>query len=274
MIRIGEITYANCIPIFAGLRKKDPRGPYGYRSGEPATLNRLIFSGEIDLAPASSLEYGLHPDRYLLVPDLSISSGHEVQSVILLSRVPVENLDGKTVLLSPASASSNALVRILLEKRYGMDCRYAYADGEGSTIPRECDARVSIGDGALKAYLNRSGASHLYDLSVLWREFTGLPFVFALWLVSREAAEREPENVRRLVLRLHEARGYAQSHFPQLAGEFEQRLEIPASALVRYWESISYDLSSEKIESLHKYYGYTEELGLIPESPPLNFFSG
>lgn len=273
MIRIGEITYANCIPIFAGLRKKDPRGPYSYRSGEPATLNGLLFSGEIDLAPASSLEYGLHPDRYLLVPDLSISSGREVQSVILLSRVPVENLDGKSVLLSPASASSNALVRILLEKRYGIRCRYAYADGDGITIPPEYHARIAIGDGALKAYLNRSGASHFYDLSVLWREFTGLPFVFALWLVSREATEREPENVRRLVHRLHEARAYAQSHFTELAGEFEQRLEIPASALVRYWESISFDLSPEKIDSLQVYYGYAEELGIIPESPPLNFFS-
>ncbi|MDX1765295.1 MAG: menaquinone biosynthesis protein, partial [bacterium] len=228
----------------------------------------------IDLAPASSLEYGLHPDRYFILPDLSISSGHEVQSVILLSRIPVENLDGKSILLSPASASSNALVRILLEKRYGIDCRYAYADGEGSTIPREYDARVAIGDNALKAYLNPSAMLHLYDLSVLWRDFTGLPFVFALWLVSREAAKREPENVRRIVQRLQEARNYAQSHFAELAGKFGQELDIPASALVRYWESISYDLSSEKIDSLHQYFDYAVELGFIPENPTLNFFSG
>lgn len=274
MIRIGEITYANCIPIFAGLRKKDPWGPYHYHPGDPATLNRLLYAGEIDLAPASSLEYGRHPDRYLLVPDLSISSGHEIQSVILLSRVPVEDLHRKTVLLSPASASSNALVRILLEKRYGINCRYAYADGEGSGLPPDSDARISIGDGALKAYLSPSGSPYLYDLSVLWREFTGLPFVFALWLVSREAVEREPGNVSRLVLRLHEARDYAQAHFPELAGEFENGLAIPAAALLRYWESISFALTAENIESLHRYYDYAEELGLIPESPPLYFFQG
>ena len=72
MIRIGEITYANSVPIFAALRKMGLADPYEFIPGEPAELNRMLYAGEIDLAPCSSFEYGLHPTEYFLIPDLSI----------------------------------------------------------------------------------------------------------------------------------------------------------------------------------------------------------
>jgi chorismate dehydratase len=272
MIRIGEITYANCLPIFAALRKLAPRSDYTYVQGEPTTLNRFLFEGQIDLAPSSSFEYGLHPDQYLLIPNLSISSGQEIQSVLLFSRVPIEGLQGKRVLFSPASASSNALIQILLEKRYGLKPVYGFAGGEGSRIPEGWDARIAIGNPALRAYLSTMEDVQVYDLSVLWREYTGLPFVFALWLVRREAAEKQEQDVRRLAAWLQEANEYAQSHFAELAEEFETSLQLPAASLVRYWQSISFDLDKEKIESLTRYYAYAEELALIPENPPLHFF--
>lgn len=276
MIRIGEITYANSVPIFAALRKMGLADPYEFIPGEPSELNRMLHTGRIDLAPCSSFEYGLHPTEYFLIPDLSISSDREVKSVLLTSRCPIEELGGKMVLLSSASASSNALIRILLEKHYGHTCSYVFSGEAGSGLASDADARITIGNEALKAYLRKHKGleGYVYDLSLLWRDFTGLPFVFALWIIRREAVLREKEEISRLVQSLYRARDYAISHFPDMAGECGKTLEIPAEDLVRYWESMSFDLNEEKIKSLKSYFDYAEELGLIPKSPPLIFFPG
>ncbi len=270
MIRIGEIPYANCTPLFHSLRQRETGGNLTFIRGEPSTLNRMLFEGEVDLAPSSSFEYGLHPDRYFLLPDLSISSGREIQSVLLLSTVPIEELGGEQVELSPASATSNALLRILFKKRYRIDCNLELPAGK-SHATAGVTARLDIGNSALKAHLKKKEAGFVYDLSILWREFTGLPFVFALWMVRKETAGERPEEIHPLAEALRTARIYAEDHYPAIAGETEKILQIPAADLVRYWESIAYDLDDEKIESLKRYFDYACELGLIPTSPSLRF---
>jgi chorismate dehydratase len=272
MIRVGEITYANCLPIFAALRKLGRADDYEFVRGEPAALNRMLYQGKVDLAPCSSLEYALHPEEYFLIPDLSISSEEEVKSVLLISRLPIDQLDGKKILLSSASASSNALIRILLEKRYGHKCDYLFPEEDVPGNSSETEARVVIGNSALKSYLDKDEEKYIYDLSLLWNEFTGLPFVFALWIVRRDVVKRNPEEVSQLIQRLSRAKEYALSHLAEIAGEFAKVLEISEEDLIRYWESISYDMDQRKTESLRRYFDYAEELGLIPQSPPLKFF--
>jgi chorismate dehydratase len=272
MIRIGEITYANCVPIFAALRKMAQGSEYIFVRGEPSELNRMLYKGEIDLSPSSSFEYALHPGEYLLAPGLSISSEREVKSVLLFSRYPIEALHEKTVLLSSASASSNALIQILLNKQFGHRCSYHLDDSGDSGLRHDGDARLMIGNPALKAHLEGEGEEYVYDLSLLWKEFTGLPFVFALWIIRRDAVRRMPGEIFRLVQGLYKAKDYAALHFSELAGDFETIMEIPKDELVRYWETISYDLDELKIKSLRLYYDYAEELGLIPQSPPLEFY--
>jgi len=270
MLRIGEIPYANCIPLFHSLRKTGAGKNLSFVRGEPAILNRMLLAGQVDLAPSSSFEYGLHPDRYLLVPDLSISSGREIQSVLLFSAVPIEKLQGKTVLLSTASASSNALLRILLQKRYRLDCHYRFED-EGLHSTADAAARLDIGNSALKAHLRGEEEGFVYDLSVLWREFADLPFVFALWMIRRNVVQTQKDEISRLLRQLRKAREYSESHYPEIARDVEEAVGIPADDLVRYWKSIAYDLDPVKIQSLKRYFGYACELGLIPEPPPLHF---
>lgn len=272
MIRIGEIAYANCVPICAAFRKMGGSEKYAFVQGEPAMLNRILYAGEIDVAPCSSFEYALHPKSYLLIPDLSISSEREVKSVLLTSRWPIKDLNGKTVLLSPASATSNVLVRVLLEKRYGHRCTFGHPEKDASPPGVHADAKVTIGNPALKSYLQDKKNEYVYDLSLLWNEFTDLPFVFALWVLRRDAAEKAPAEVSLLVRDLFRAREYAESHFEEIAAEFEGAMEIPRADLVRYWETISYDLSEDKIRSLRRYFAYAEELGLLPETPSLEFY--
>jgi len=270
MIRIGEIPYANCIPLFHSLRKGGGTTGLTFVRGEPATLNRMLYNGKVDLAPSSSFEYGLHPERYFLIPDLSISSGEEIQSVLLFSEVPIEELGGKAILLSSASASSNALLRILLRKRYKLKCHYSLAEG-GALEDAEIAARLDIGNSALKAHLKHEEKGLVYDLSVLWREFTGLPFVFALWMIRQEIVHEKEEEIHRLAAQLRQARSYAELHYPEIAREVAESVGIRADNLVRYWESISYDLDDDKIASLQHYFDEASDLGLIPQTPILRF---
>ncbi len=270
MIRIGEIPYANCIPLFYALRKLTSEMDVTYLQGEPAELNRKLFEGQIDLAPSSSLEYGLHPDRYLLIPNISISAREKIESVLLLSRYPIENLAGKTILLSSASASSNALIRILLAKHYKITCRYLLStagSGEGSARP---DAEIMIGDIALKTFLSKEKKGFLYDLGVLWHQFTGLPFVFALWIVRKAAVERNFREIEFLMKRLSESKEYVRTHLEEIA-KVSPSAGLHPEDLLRYWDGISYELDGEEIRGLTLYYRYAEELGLLPKKPLLKF---
>ncbi len=130
MLRIGRIDYANCTPIFHGLQELATGEEYQFIGGVPSRLNALLAAGEIDACPSSSIEYALHPERYLILPDISISSIGAVGSVLLFSRIPIEDLHGQTILLSSESATSVNLLRILVKKRFDCTCNFLV-----STLP-------------------------------------------------------------------------------------------------------------------------------------------
>ena len=152
--------------------------------GIPTELNRLLREGSIDVSPSSSIEYAMNPGRYRLLPGLSITSRKEVMSIILQSRVPIEGLDGKTVALTTASATSVVLLRIILELRYGVRPDYTHFDqGVDRTLserPMPCCSSATWRSRRAQLPTIRI----LYDLGELWHQLTGLPFVFALWQVN------------------------------------------------------------------------------------------
>jgi len=87
-LRVGRIPYANLAPIFHALTTHFSLEGVRFVAGTPSELNRKLRAGRLDISPSSSIEYGKHPDRYLLCPDISISSRSKVMSVLLLSNGP------------------------------------------------------------------------------------------------------------------------------------------------------------------------------------------
>ncbi|NTW70592.1 MAG: menaquinone biosynthesis protein, partial [Chlorobiaceae bacterium] len=188
MLRIGRIEYANCTPLFHVLQEQFPCPEYEFVAGVPAELNRMLLTGAIDVCPSSSIEYAYHPDRYTILPQLSISSIGAVASVLLFSKVPVEKLDGQKILLSSESATSVNLLKILLAQCFGCSCSYEVAPPGVTVTDGESSALLLIGDSALRASLEKSDL-FVYDLGEIWYSWTGFPFVFALWLCRNEVAE-------------------------------------------------------------------------------------
>ncbi len=269
MLKLGHITYSNCLPVHAGILTGAVEFPFELVEGIPSELNRMLSEGSVTVSPSSSIEYALNPGKYLLLPDLSITSRTRAMSIILESRVPLAELGGRTVALTKASATSVILLRIILEIINGVKADFAFFE-QGSEEPADDVAAIlTIGDLALQ----RSAASsfpQVYDLGRLWNEFTGLPFVFALWQVNyKKDIDNELTLLYDVIVR---SKTYGLSHLQELAGRYAGPFGLPEPFLLEYWKSLSYDLGEEEQGGLLRFYRYAAEIGAIPSVPELLFF--
>lgn len=269
MLRIGQIEYANCTPLYHLLKDQFICDDYQFVTGVPADLNRLLASGEIDVCPSSSIEYALNANRYLILPHLSISSEGAVASVLLFSHVPIEDLDGETILLSSESATSVNLLKILMKQHYVCSCSYTVTRLPLTEALAGSTALLLIGDAALKASMMETDI-HIYDLGEIWHRWTGLPFVFALWLCRCEVAESH--ELVTLARQLVTAKESAASHYRQIAEKTPASGWMGVERLLSYWQSnISYELASPQRTGLTVFFEKCHQAGLISSVPQLQF---
>ncbi len=270
MLKLGHIIYSNCFPPHAAIVTQKLAFPFKLVEGIPTQLNRLLYEGTIDVSPSSSIEYAMNPGRYVLLPNLSITSKNKVMSILLESKVPIGELNNKVVALTTASATSVVLLRILLELRYGVNPGYILYEQGVEDPGDKADAMLTIGDLAIQ----RAAAStypHRYDLGELWHEFTGLPFVFALWQVN------DRKNIHKELGRLYdilmESKAYGLAHLKELAETYAGRFNLQASVLYAYWNLFSYSFGDEERKGLLTLYGYAAEIGAIEAVTDLRFWN-
>jgi len=269
MLRLGHIIYSNCYPVHAGLLNGSIPFPFEVIKGIPTELNRFLAEGKIDVSPSSSIEYAVHSHKYVLLPDLSITSTTRVMSIVLESKVPLKDLNGLTVALTTASATSIVLLRVILELFEGLNVDYLQYD-QGSEDPYgRADAVLTIGDLALRRFASPS-FTHAYDLGELWHRHTGLPFVFALWQVNyRKNLE---SDLARLYDILMESKRYGLSRLQELADRSSGDFGLSPETLVTYWKNFSYGFGPEEQKGLLTYYRYAAELDVIDSAPDLRMW--
>ena len=268
MLRIGEISYLNCTPLFTSLRSNFPESDYKFVTGHPSELNAKLRSGEIDLCPSSSVEYAHNPELYRILPDLSISARGPVRSVLLFSKLPITSLDGASIGLTSESETSVILLKTLLSLKFSFANSYSRVEATDQNLSSQHDALLLIGDRALIAASKESGA-YIYDLGELWYEFTGRPFVFALWLLREDVFSKSAEKVHLLHERLVLSKHKALENLPEIAATLKQNAWADSSFLIKYWSIISYDLTKDHIEGLKLFYRYAAECGFIESEPQL-----
>jgi chorismate dehydratase len=269
VLKLGHIVYSNCYPVHAGILNGSVACPFELVSGIPTELNRYLIEGKIEVSPSSSIEYAVNRGKYVILPDLSITSREKAMSILLESRVPLEDLGSKTVALTTSSATSVVLLRVILELFGRLSVDYLlYEQGKEDPYER-ADAVLTIGDLALQ----RASAPtfpHAYDLGELWRRETGLPFVFALWQVNyRKSLEAD---LARLYDILMESKRYGFARLKELAEASSKDFGITAERLVEYWNTFSYDFGPDEQRGLLTYYGYAAELGVIDSVPDLKIW--
>ena len=144
MLKLGHISYSNCVPVHGRFLEHGPPASVALVQGVPGQLNRRLALGEIDVAPASSIEYARHSDAYRILPGLSISARRSVQTIRLLARKPIDELaDGTRIALPTASATSVALLKIIMRQRFGIRADYGWFEQELQD-PLAADAEAAL----------------------------------------------------------------------------------------------------------------------------------
>src|SRR5829696_6307896 len=219
--------------------------------GVPTDLNRQLLDGEIDLAPISSIEYARNADRLRLLPRLCVGSEGAVDSIQLVTRLPLQRV--RTVAVTPESATSVVLTKVLLP------------DAEHVPLGEEADATMLIGDAALKSAFE-DPTPH-WDLGRLWLERTGLPMVFAVWAAPEPAAEGMAELEAALVDSVRQARAEPE----RLAFEASDRYGYPPGFLARYFEKLRYSFGPRERAGLYTFLELARDACELDTVPELRF---
>lgn len=276
MLRIGRIDYLNVWPLFQGLESMIP-SMNGVRTiaDHPAKLNALLAAGDLDLAPSSSFEYLAHAEQYELLADLSISSDGPVQSVILAvpfdpEQMPRHVARGRQVGLTSASASAAALLRILW-RFYWHWPEPAWTAMEPGQGLKHGAPFLEIGDAALQLTCTRPPGWRLLDLGAAWKELTGLPFVFGVWMVKKDLDAQAEKTLNRVVEALHASRRRFMENPMAWVYRYERPAWMSAEVLTDYWQCIRYDFGPGEQAGLVLFGEYARQLNLVSSVPGLRW---
>jgi chorismate dehydratase len=271
-VRLGRIPWINCYPIYRAIDRGVVPMPADLVTATAAELNDLLAAGELDVSVVSAVEYARNASAYQLLPDLAISCDGPVHSVALFSRVPLDQLDGATILRTASSRTSVLLLDLLCRHRWGIAPRFASVRAEPQDLAGLAamphDAVLVIGDAALQLQT----AGHypvVVDLGDAWKAWTGLPFVFAVWAARREApADLVGEVARRLL----ESRQWGLGHLDDLATEAARDTGVPLPVCRSYLGDIDYALGERHLEGLSAFFARLVRDGVVPDGA-LSFIS-
>ena len=265
-MRIGRIPYINCYPVYGAIDRGVVRLDAELVDGVPTDLNSRMRTGELDISVVSAVEYARDSARYLLLPDLAISCDGPVRSVMLFSERPAGELSGRSVIVSRSSMTSVALLELLFESVWRAKPRFVPGDAEirdvVETDEDTADARLVIGDAALLLGSGRRDRyPHAYDLGQMWKDWTGQPFVFAVWVAQRST------NVKEALVAhagLIASRDWGLRHLPDLAEQAHEATGVSRVVCTEYLSGLDYGLSYPHLAGLTEFYRRLVQRGRIP----------
>jgi chorismate dehydratase len=262
--RVGHIQFLNCLPIYWGLVRSGALLDVELTKDTPDRLNDMLVAGDLDIGPISLVEYLRHADELLLLPDLAVGSDGPVLSVNLVSQVPLDTLDGRRIALGSTSRTSVLLARMWLTEVHGVAPDYFVCPPDLTTMLLEADAAVLIGDAALRATYDapRRGLD-VYDLGQVWRDWTGLPMVFAVWAARREYAEANPGLVKDVHAAFVGSRDDALVHVDEVAAQASRWEIFDAATLATYFRTLDFSLGSRQVEGLVEFSRRAAAVGAI-----------
>ena len=259
-VRLGAVGYLNARPLVYGL-EREPR--FELRYDIPSECARLLHAHAIDVGLIPSIEYLRGPQSYAFVPGPAVTSRGPVASVAIYTRVDPRDI--RTIAMDTSSRTSVALSTVMLRRAFGATPDALPMAPDLEPMLAAADAALIIGDTAL--FLNPQSDIRKLDLGALWTEFTGLPFVYAVWAGWPDAMG--PDEV--VLLQRARDEGVAQSdevaraYYPDDPGR-----QAVAKRYLR--DNIQYFLGDEELDGLRTFYRYASELGLASFDGTLRFY--
>lgn len=264
-MKVGRIPWINCYPVYGAIDRALVPFPDQLVSGTASDLNDLLAAGELDVSVVSAVEYARDAAAYHLLPDLAISCDGPVHSVMLFSRRPVTELNDATVLRTTSSRTSILLLELLCRHRWQVTPRWAGVRAEPGDLDALAqfphDAVLVIGDAALLLDV-RAQYPYQVDLGAAWKEWTGLPFVFAVWAARRDANQ---ERVRQVHARLLESRNWGLEHLDLLADQAWATTGVPRATCRAYFDQLDWRFSYRHLAGLTDFFRRLAQDGLVPD---------
>ena len=259
--RVGMVKYVNMAPIYEVWKRTIREEGWELIEAPPSALNRMLAAAEIDLGFVSAYEYCVRPEKYQILADLSISANGPVGSVFLFSRLPVEELTGRTVLLSSQSETSVWLVKIILEEFFQVQPEYIsgeifHAENISHT------AILAIGDEALRL---ADRFPYRLDLGELWKKHTGLPFVFSLCVVREAFCAQDSLLVSMIHKEILRCRDEGRRDLIAICELVAPRIPMTPQKCYEYLTAIEYDLGDRKKQGVTKFFQYLIDRGVAKQ---------
>jgi len=264
-LRISAISYLNTAPLMWDFEHGEAGRDFDISYTLPSSCARALEAGTADIGIIPAAAYAQIP-RLEILPGVAIASRRPVRSILLVSRVPVDQI--RTVALDTSSMTSVALTKILFEKWLGGGRTYASMEPNVEKMLAHHDAGLIIGDPALEMDRARY---HTLDLAEEWIRHTGKPFIFAFWAVRQDALREAPQDLATIFQHSRD-HGLEPASIEQIAREWAPRLRLAESNLRSYLtENIYYHLDPPCLEGLQLFYRYAAEIGALPAGPRIDF---
>ncbi|MBS4025607.1 MAG: menaquinone biosynthesis protein [Clostridia bacterium] len=261
-LAIGKVDYLNCFPIYYPLEQGIVSLPIKIIKGSPTLLNREYLTGGLVVTPISSVEYARNPNDSFIVPNLSISALGKVDSILLFSKVPIERLHGEKIALTSSSATSIVLLDILLKKIYQIVPDYLTMNPDLPEMMSVASGALLIGDDALTWGWKKSGY-YVYDLGELWYQFTGLPMVYAVWVIKKDLVQTNQSLAEAIISGFQAAKEWQEKNKELLIAKASQEYQYPSQLIASYFDTIRYDFDSLYKQGLLKFYELAKEAGAL-----------
>jgi chorismate dehydratase len=265
-LRISAISYLNTAPLMWDFEHGTSESQFDIAYTIPSGCATALQTGAADIGIIPAAAYASIPGLVVL-PDIAIAARRAVRSILLVSKVPLEQVG--TVALDTSSLTSVALTKVIFAKWLGGGRTFAPMPPDLDLMLAEHDAALVIGDPALQV----DRARYLtFDLAEQWIRFTGKPFVFAFWAL-REAALRDAGGLDvTAIFQQSRDNGLKPGNVDAIARWWGPRLGMTEDDVRSYLtENIDYYLDSETLDGLLLFFEYGRECGALSSAPPLKF---
>lgn len=268
--RVGHINFLNVLPLSWSYAHGSDKGLILTR-GVPAVLNNDIVNHRLDVSNVSSIIYARDSDELVILPDVCISTDGAVQSIILVSRKPIEDITDDKIILTAKSATSHCLLKIILRSAYGAIPNYyiRHVTPE-NPIPDDAAASLLIGDDALWLYHHQQPELYYYDLGVEWKKLTGKKMVYALWVANKNFASEQPEMLQLVYDRIRHAFTQGLQHKKAAIESVIKDKPFTYAQLDEYLgPTIRWNLTDDYIDGLKTFYELAHKMNLIEHIPEI-----
>jgi chorismate dehydratase len=260
--RLAASSYLNTAPLIwsfiHGARRRDVEL---ITDAAPARCADMLERREVEAALVPVIEYQ-RIARLAIVPSVCVGARTSVRSVVIVMRDAFDDLRAvRTVALDISSRTSAALMQVIFREFLGCEPEWVKRPPDAASMLKEADAALIIGDPGMTFPRERVV---VYDLAELWRDQTGLGFVFAMWMARDENSKR----VRQIDFA--GARDEGLQHVSEIAALYSDALRLPPHEIKSYLlENISFELDEEMRAGLKLFYSLAHKHGIIPEVRPL-----